>query len=77
MILNFTSGVSDGDTECLNITIMDDNALEGNQTFSVTLTESDNGVNVLTTITTVTITDNDSELDHDNYIIIHSIPFYV
>ena len=59
MVLTFSS---DGNTECLNVTIMDDNALEADQTFSVTLTTSEEDVGVVNGMTTVTITDNDSKL---------------
>ncbi len=62
MVLTFSSGASDGNTECMNVTIMDDDALEADQTFSVTLTEQDDNVDVVNTMTTVTITDNDSKL---------------
>ncbi len=62
MVLTFSSGASNGDTECLNVTIMDDDALEADQTFSVTLTEQDDDVNVGNIMMTVTITDNDSKL---------------
>ncbi len=62
MVLTFSSGANDGNMECMNVTIMDDDALEANQTFSVTLTEQDNAVEVVNTMMTVTITDNDSKL---------------
>ncbi len=62
MVLTFSSGASDSDTECMNVTIMDDDALEADQTFSVTLTTSDDDVNVVNSMTTVTITDIDSKL---------------
>ncbi len=41
MVLTFSSGASDGDTECLAIIITDDDALETEETFSVTLTVSE------------------------------------
>ncbi len=58
MVLTFSSGVSDGDTECLAIIITDDDALETEETFSVTLTVSDDDVMVIGTanVTIVTIT---------------------
>ncbi len=62
MVLTFSSGASDGDRECMNVTIMDDDALEADETFSVTLTTSDDDVNVVNSMTTVTITDIDSKL---------------
>ena len=62
MILTFTSGAINGATRCLTIAIIEDSALEVNETFSVILTESDDDVNVLTSMTTVIIIDNSSEL---------------
>ncbi len=61
MVLTFSSGASSDDTECMNVTIMDDDALEAEETFSVTLTESDNDVDAVDIITAVSITDNDCE----------------
>ncbi len=62
MVLTFSSGASDNDTECMNVTIMDDDALEAEETFSVTLTEQDDDVDVENNMTKVTITDNDGKL---------------
>ncbi len=59
MILTFSPGSSDGDTECMIVTIIDDDALEADQTFFVTLTTSDDDVRVSVDTMTVTITDND------------------
>ena len=47
----------------VNVTILDDDVLEGVETFTATLTTEDSGVDILTGgIATVTITDNDSML---------------
>ncbi len=62
MVLTFYHGSSDGYRKCMNVIIMDYDALEANQTFSVTLTTSDDDVLVRNNMTTVTITDNDSKL---------------
>ncbi len=62
MILTFSSGANDGSMECMNVTLLDEDALEADQTFSVTLTEQDDDVNVGNIMMTVTITDNDSKL---------------
>ncbi len=62
MVLTFSSGASDGSMECVNVTIINDDALEANQTFSVTITEHNDAVEVVNVMTTVTITDNDSTL---------------
>ena len=61
MSLTFTPGSSENDTRCVNVTIMDDNALEGNQTFSVILSTSNPNVMLRTNVTTITIIDNDSK----------------
>ena len=45
--------------ECMNITIMDNDAFELNETFTVTLTVNTPGVMVGNTITEVTITDDE------------------
>ncbi len=62
MVLIFSSGASDVSIECMNVTIREDNALEIDKTFSVTLTISDDDVDVVNSMMTVTITDNDSKL---------------
>ena len=54
----FPSGSTDG-TMCVNITILDDTALEGNQSFTLTLTTSDPDVVLGNNVTIITITDND------------------
>ena len=45
--------------ECMNFTIMDNDAFELNETFTVTLTVNTAGVIVGNTITEVTITDDE------------------
>ncbi len=57
--LTFTSGFTDNDVTCAVVGIIDDSALERNQTFTVTLTTPDPDVMLGTDMTTVTITDND------------------
>ena len=56
----FPAGSTDNATRCVGITVIDDSALEGDQTFTVTLTTSDPGVILGTNIATITIIDNDS-----------------
>lgn len=46
-------------SQCIEIYIVDDEALEGNQTFIVFLNSSDSGVLLDNSVTTVTILDND------------------
>ena len=60
--VTFSSGSPDGTTECVNISVIDDFALEVIQNFSVALTASDHGVIVGRNVTTISITDNDSKL---------------
>ena len=55
----FISGSANNATQCVNISIVDDDALEGNQTFLLSLTTSDSRVIVGTNLTTITIKDND------------------
>lgn len=55
----FPSGSTDGVSRCLDITILDDDAIEGNQTFNVTVTTLDPDVLLWAYVTTVTITGND------------------
>ena len=57
----FTSGSMGGAARCVNISIIDDRALEDNETFTVVLTTSDPDVILGTSRTTVTITDNDGK----------------
>ncbi len=55
----FTSGSTNNAVRCVNINILDDDALESNQTFTVMLTTSDPDVNIQTSTTLLTVTDND------------------
>ena len=55
----FLSGSTDGTSQCVHITIIDDIALEGNQTFTVTLMTSDPDVRLGNDVTVITIEDND------------------
>ena len=57
----FAQGSSDGAAKCISILIINDNALEGNQTFIVRLTTLDSSVILENTVTTVTIMDNDGK----------------
>ena len=67
--LSFNSGSINGSTECLIISVIDDSALEGEQTFFVMLNSSDSDVILGRSTTTVIITDNDGKSDitaHEN-----------
>ena len=55
----FASGSTDGATRCVDITIIDDDSLEGDQTFTVTLSTSDPNVVIVTSRINITIIDND------------------
>ena len=58
--ITFLSGSTDSTSQCVNISVTDDAALEGNQTFTVTLTTSDPDVLLLgNDMTVITIEDND------------------
>ena len=54
-------GSSDTDTQCLNITIINDDALEGDQIFALTLLlpTQDPSVVIIRNMTAIIITDND------------------
>ena len=59
LTVTFPVGSADGDTTCVNITIVDDNALEGNHSFSVHLTNPSTGVVIGSHIyATIVIIDN-------------------
>ncbi len=55
----FTSGSTDNTVVCVDINILEDDALEGNQTFVATLTTLDLDAILGNIETTTTITDND------------------
>jgi len=58
--LEFPVGARSGDARCINVTILDDTALEGNETFTVSLTVTNVNITVENDLTTVTIIpDND------------------
>ena len=58
----FPAGTSNGDMQCIDVTIIDDSEMEGDETFTVALTTSSPVVMTLgNAVTTITITDNDGE----------------
>ena len=57
----FPSGSTNNATQCVGIFIVDDNALEGDQIFTLSLTTSDPSLILGTNLTTITITHNDSK----------------
>lgn len=59
MTLTFLQGSMNGAMECLDVTIANDTALEGDETFAVTLTTSDTDVMLGNNQTEVTISDED------------------
>jgi hypothetical protein len=58
-VKTFSSGSPDSAARCVNIPILDDGALEGNETFTLTLTTSDPDVMLGNNVTTITIIDNE------------------
>ena len=59
----FAAGSMTGDTDCLNITILDDDALEGDHSFTVSLNPPAAPVTLTTPSSSpVTITDNDGTI---------------
>ena len=64
MPLEFPAGSSHGDTQCIDVVILDNSILEDNETFTVMLDVITSHVMEGTSLTTVTIHDNDSEYMH-------------
>ena len=60
-VITFSVGSIDAEAQCLNVTIIEDALVEGNETFFVTLTLLTTELNVTTEndVTVVTITDNE------------------
>ena len=56
----FPSGSTDNTPGCVNISITDDSALEGNEVFTVTLDTLDPDVLLGNNVTVITLEDNDS-----------------
>lgn len=64
----FTSGPTDNATRCVDITLLPEDPLEGDQTFTVMLTTSDPDVMLGTSVTTITIINDDgNHLDSVNF----------
>ena len=57
--VTFPTSSGNNAMQCLNVTITDDAALEGAETFTVTLTTADTVVMLGNNETTVSITDNE------------------
>ena len=57
----FASGSANGTTMCVDIFVQDDEALEGNQTFTVAIATSDSNVVLDTDVTVISIMDNDGK----------------
>jgi len=58
--VSFASGSMNGDIDCINITILDDDALEGDHSFTVSLNPPDFPVKLTTPFSSpVTIFDNE------------------
>lgn len=69
--LTFNSGSTNNSIRCLNISIYDDNALEGNQIFTVMLSTTDPDVVLGNFLLTVIITDDDGQLSYHNFTFFH------
>ena len=57
--VTFTSGSSDADEECVNITIRVDGVFISDETFTLMLTTSDPDVIIQNNVTAITIMDTD------------------
>ena len=60
--MTFFSGSTNDTSECVNITLPDDAALEEDKTFTVTLTTSDSDVMLGNAVTVITIANDDGAL---------------
>ena len=58
-IVIIKSGSRNGDSICVDITILDDSVFEGSQNFVLAMTTADSYVKLGTTETTISIVDND------------------
>ena len=63
---NFTPGTRNGSMECLQVRIIDDNALEYNQSFPVKMTTSNSDIVLKRPQTTVIIVDDDGTKNPDH-----------
>ena len=59
--LIFTAGTSDGAMQCIGVAIVDSPTVEGDETFTVTLTTSTPVVALGNDVTTITITETESK----------------
>ena len=55
---------TNGTMRCVNIPILEDDALEGNQNFTITWMSLDSEVTLVRTVSVVTIMDSDCTLSH-------------
>ena len=60
----FTAGSQAGDTQCVEIVIIDDRCVEGDEYFSVSLTTSDEDVKFHINYASVRILDDDSKYNN-------------
>ena len=59
MAVAFLAGSTDGDMQCLTVSIVDNTVMNGAMTFTVTLITADPDVMLGNNMTTVIITDNE------------------
>ena len=57
----FPAGTSNGGRQCIDVPIIDDSEMEGDETFTVVLTTLSSAVILGNAVTIITITDNDGE----------------
>lgn len=62
MNLVFPAGSIDGDFQCIDVTIIGDKRLEGNETFNVVLSAVSTGVTIGHDVTRIVIIDDDGKL---------------
>jgi hypothetical protein len=65
----FLSGSIDGSDECVDITLLPEDPMERDETFTVTLTTTDPDVTLGTSVITITIDNDDCEYSINNKVI--------
>ena len=68
---NLTFGPSSPTEQCVSITLLDDDYLEENETFSVSASTADSAVDIVSGTTVVTIVDNDSKNIASEVVLVH------
>ena len=68
---SLTFGPSSPTKQCVSITLLDDDYLEENETFSVSASTADSAVDIVSDTTVVTIVDNDGKNIASEVVLVH------